>query len=155
MVQVAAAALGFAMKPPSLGQTPAYTEFHPRWYRPRVSTYWWLWSWPYTKFVLREMSSIFVALFVVITLFQIRALGQGPEAYARFEAQLSSRLFVLLNLVVFMFVLLHAITWFNLAPKAIVVRVGGKRVSGFLIAASNYGAWLVVSAIVAWFLLGG
>ena len=143
------------MKPQSMGQTPAYSEFHPRWYRPRVSTYWWLWSWPYTKFVLREISSIFVAFFVVITLFQIRALGRGAAAYARFEARLHSPLLVMLNLVVFAFVLLHTITWFNLAPKAMVVRVAGRRVPALLIVASNYGAWLVVSAIVAWFLLGG
>src|SRR5713226_1080670 len=136
-----------------INRAPEYTPFHPRWYRPRVSTYWWLWSWPYTKFVLREISSIFVAFFVVITLFQVRALGRGPEAYARFEARLDSLPFVLLNLVVFAFVLLHTITWFNLAPKAMVIRVGGKRVPGFLIAASNYGAWLVASAIIAWFLL--
>jgi fumarate reductase subunit C len=137
-----------------MNRTPEYTPFHPRWYRQRVSTYWWLWSWPYTKFVLREISSISVALFVVITLFQIRALRQGPAAYAHFEARLSSPIVVLLNLVVFAFVLLHTITWFNLAPKAMVVRVGGKQVPGFLIAASNYGAWVVASAIVAWFLVG-
>jgi fumarate reductase subunit C len=133
---------------------PAYTAFHPRWYRARVSTYWWLWSWPYTKFVLREISSIFAAYFVVLTLFQIHALGRGPEAYARFEARLSSPLVVLLNLIVLAFVLLHTITWFNLAPKAIVLRVGGWRVPGALIAASNYGAWLVITAIIAWFVLG-
>ena len=138
-----------------MDRVPEYTPFHPRWYRPRVSTYWWLWSWPYTKFVLREISSIFVAFFVMVTLFQIRALRQGPAAYARFEARLSSPLFILLNLAVFAFVLLHTITWFNLAPQAMVIRIGRKRIPGFLIAASNYGAWLVASAIVAWFLLGG
>ncbi len=143
------------MKPQAMGPAPAYTEFHPRWYRPRVSTYWWLWSWPYTKFVLREISSIFVAFFVLITLAQIRALGRGPEAYAKFEARMRSPLLVALNVVVFLFVLLHTITWFNLAPKAMVVRVGGRRVPGWLIAGSNYAAWAVISGIVAWFLLAG
>ena len=33
-----------------------------------------------------------------------------------------------LNVVALAFVLLHAITWFNLAPQAIVVRMGGRRV---------------------------
>lgn len=135
-------------------RAPEYTPYHPRWFRTRVSTYWWLWNWPYTKFVLREISSIFVAYFVVVTMFQIRALGQGPEAYARFTARLSHPLVVLLHLAVFAFVLLHTITWFNLAPKAMVVRVGGKKIPGFLIAASNYGAWLVCSALVVWYLLG-
>ena len=41
--------------------TPAYTEFHPRWYRPKITTYWWLGRWPYVKFILRELSSVAVA----------------------------------------------------------------------------------------------
>jgi fumarate reductase subunit C len=35
-----------------------------------------------------------------------------------------------------------------------VVRVGHTRVPGFLVAASNYGAWIVVSAVVIWLVLG-
>ena len=46
----------------TLPNTPQYTEYHPRWYRKRVSTYWWMGSWKYMKFILRELSSIFVAL---------------------------------------------------------------------------------------------
>ena len=69
---------------------PAYTEFHPRWYRPRVSTYWWLGKWAYVKFILRELSSVAVAWTVAIMLLQIRALTGGPEAYLRLEHRLSS-----------------------------------------------------------------
>ena len=69
---------------------PIYTEYHPRWYRPRVSVYWWLGQWQYLKFILRELSSVFVAAVVVMTLFQLRALGNGPEAYARFQHWLQS-----------------------------------------------------------------
>ena len=57
-----------------------YTGYHPRWYRERVSTYWWLWHWRYLKFVLREISSVFVALFVVITLLQVRALAKDRKS---------------------------------------------------------------------------
>jgi hypothetical protein len=28
-----------------MNEIPAYTAYQPRWYRPRVSTYWWLWQW--------------------------------------------------------------------------------------------------------------
>ena len=35
---------------------------------------------------------------------------------------------LVLNLVALAFVLLHAVTWFNLAPKALVVRMQGQRV---------------------------
>lgn len=134
---------------------PRYTEHHPRWYRERVSTYWWLSRWPYLKFVLREMSSVFVAWFVVVTLLQIRALGAGPVAYAAFQRWMQSPVLLLVHAVSFGFVLLHTVTWFNLAPSALAVRVGGKRVPGFLIAGSNYAAWLALSAVLAWLILRG
>jgi fumarate reductase subunit C len=130
-----------------------YTTYHPRWYRTHVSTYWWLGKWHYLKFVLRELSSIFVAYFVVITLLQIHSISRGPEAYARFEERMRNPLMIALDAISFLFVLFHTISWFNLAPRAIVARLRGKRIPEILIAGSNYVAWLVISASVAWFIL--
>ena len=48
------------------------------------------------------------------------------------------------------FVLFHAVTWFNLAPQAMVVHLGGKRLPGALIAGANYAAWVVATALVLW-----
>src|SRR5258708_2994275 len=78
---------------------PSYTEFHPRWYRPRVSTYWWLGQWPYVKFILRELSSVAVAWTVAITLLQVRAILQGADAYAVFTQRMRSPIMVALNLI--------------------------------------------------------
>jgi fumarate reductase subunit C len=130
-----------------------YKEFHPRWYRKRVSVYWWLGQWRYLKFILREISSVFVAIFVVMTLLQLRALRNGPEAYARFEHWLQTPWAIALNLICFFFVLFHTITWFNLAPKAMAIRMRGKRLPDFMIAAPNYAMWLAVSVGVAWLVL--
>lgn len=143
------------MTPQPTGRAPSYTDFHPRWYRVRVSTYWWLTKWSYMKFVLRELSSIFVAWFVVLTLLQIRCLSQGPEAYARWQEWMRNPFLIAGNVVTLFFVLLHTVTWFNLAPRAMAVRVAGKRVPALLIAAGNYLAWAVVSVILAWIILGG
>lgn len=132
---------------------PAYTEFHPRWYRPRVSVYWWLGQWRYLKFILRELSSVFVAIFVVITLFQLRALRNGFEAYSRFQHWLQTPAVIALNVISLFFVLFHTITWFNLAPRAMTVRVRGKRLPEFLVAAANYALWLLVSVAVAWLVM--
>lgn len=133
---------------PAPAQSPAYTEFHPRWYRPQVSTYWWLGKWAYVKFILRELSSVAVAWTVAVTLYLIRALAGGPDAYVRFEHRMASPVLVIINIVAFAFLMFHSITWFNLAPKAMAVRVGGKRVPAFLIAGPQYVAWIVISAIV-------
>jgi fumarate reductase subunit C len=130
-----------------------YAEFHPRWYRPPVSVYWWLKQRQYLTFILRELSSVFVALFVVMTLFQLWALKKGPEAYAQFQQWLQSPLVIALSILGFFFVVFHSITWFNLTPSAMPVRLGGKRLPAFLVAAPSYVAWAVVSAIVAWLVL--
>lgn len=132
-----------------------YTPYHPRWYRRRVSVWWWLQSRSYTGFVLRELTSVAVAFFALVMLWQIRALGQGPEAYARVLARLRSPLFATLDVLALAFVLFHSITWFNLAPKAMVVRLQGKRVPDVLVAGANYAAWIVLSAAVAAILLRG
>jgi fumarate reductase subunit C len=134
---------------------PHYTLYHPRWYRRRVSVWWWLQNRSYTGFVLRELTSVFVAFFAVVSLWQLRALAQGPEAYGQFVARLRTPLFLALDTVAFLFVLFHAITWFNLAPKAMVVRLRGKRVPDWVIIGLNYSAWLVLSGLVAFALLRG
>src|SRR5208283_2811672 len=128
---------------------PSYTEFHPRWYRPRVSVYWWLGEWHYLKFILRELSAVFVAIVVIETLLLVRALRHGPDAYAHFVQCMQNPLVLLLNGISLFFVVFHTITWFNLAPSAMPVRLGGKRLPDALVAAPSYGAWIVISAIVS------
>jgi fumarate reductase subunit C len=135
-----------------LTQLPT-TEFHPRWYREPVSTYWWIGSWRYSLFILRELTSVAVAWSVVVILLLLRALLNGSEAYARFMYRMQSPLVIALNAIAFCFLLLHTITWFNLAPRAMPVRVGGKRVPEILVAAPNYGLWVIASAVIAWFVL--
>ena len=132
-----------------------YTPYHPRWYRRRMSVWWWLKNRAYAKFVLREMTSVFVAFFAILYLWQLRALAEGPDAYARFVARLKSPLFLTVDIVALVFVLFHTITWFNLTPTAIVVRMKGKRVPDRIVAGSNYVVWVVLSAIVAWIFTRG
>ena len=132
---------------------PHYTLYHPRWYRRRVSVWWWLRKWSYAGFVLREITSVFVAFFAVVYLWQLWAVAQGPEAYAESLARLKTPLFLALDTVAFLFVLFHAVTWFNLTPKAMVVRLRGTRVPDAVIIGLNYAAWLVVSGAVAFVLL--
>ncbi|MCS7034527.1 MAG: fumarate reductase subunit C [Phycisphaerae bacterium] len=136
-----------------MSESFAHSQFHPKWYRQRMSTYWWLWRWAYLKFILREISSAFVAYSVAVILAQIWSVGQGAETYARFNQWLESPVALILNGIALVFVLIHAVTWFNLAPKAVVVKVGGRRVPGILIAGANHALWLVISLVVLWVLI--
>jgi fumarate reductase subunit C len=138
-----------------MSQTPIYTEHHPRWHRTRVSTYWWLGSWSYLAFILRELSSVFIAWFIVYLLLLVQAVSAGPEDYRRFRDWAGTPPILILNIVSLFFVIFHAVTWFNLAPRAMVLHYRGKKVPGVWITAQNYLAWAIVSALVAWLILAG
>jgi fumarate reductase subunit C len=138
-----------------MSKNPRYSEYHPRWYRAPMSTYWWLYRWSYMAFILRELSSIFIAWFVVYLLLLVRAVTQGDARYQQFLRWSGSPVVLLTNVVSLGFIVFHAVTWFNLAPKALVARVRGERVPASWITASNYAAWALSSALVAWLLLGG
>lgn len=124
-------------------------------YRPPTPRLWWVHRRSYALFVLRELSSVFVAWSVVYLLLLVGAVFGGSASYQRF-LELSGRPWMLaINLVAMAFVLLHAITWFNLAPQAIVVRVRGQRVPSSAVSAGHFAAWAVASAAVAWILWVG
>jgi len=131
-----------------------YTEYHPRWLRHRKSTYWWLERVSYLAFILRELSSVFVVWTVAFLLLLVHAVSQGDNSYRQFLSWSTSPPVLLLNLTSLFFVVFHAVTWFRLAPQAMVVHVRGRRLPGAWIAASNYLLWVLATASVAWLLLG-
>jgi fumarate reductase subunit C len=135
--------------------SPEYTEFHPRWYRKRISTYWWLERWSYLAFILRELSANFVAWFVIYLLLLVRAVGRGEESTREFIAWSGGPWILAVNAVSLAFILLHSVTWFRAAPRAMAVRFRGQRVPGIVIAGSNFAAWAAVSAVILWIVLGG
>jgi fumarate reductase subunit C len=102
---------------------------------------------------MRELSSIFIAWFVVYLTLFIRAVGHGEAAYDDFLDQASSPWLVAINLVAFAFLVLHTITWFMLTPQAMVVRVRGRRVPAAAILGGQYLGLIVVSAVIFWLVM--
>ena len=121
-----------------------------RLYRPRVSTWWWTRKRAYFVFVMRELSSIFVAWFVLFLVLLVAAVGRGPSAYESFLDVAAHPVVLAVNVVASAFLVLHVVTWFALTPQAIVLRVGGRRVPGSVVLASQYVGLAVVSALVVW-----
>jgi fumarate reductase subunit C len=133
----------------------ARTSHNPRLLQPTISRGWWLQRGSYFAFMMRELSCVFVAWFVVYLLLLVRSVSRGDAFYQHFLARSAAPGIVLLNFISLVFVVYHTVTFFNAAPQAMVVSVGGKRVPGSVIGASHYAAWAVASAVVAWILLGG
>ena len=86
-----------------------------RWYRPRVPVFWWLRRRSYLLFVLRELSSVFVAWFVVFLLLLVNAVAQGRArvpavpGLERYTGGCSRSTWSRCC-----FIVLHAVTWFTL-----------------------------------------
>jgi fumarate reductase subunit C len=121
------------------------------WVRPIPAT-WWLRRRTYFLFIVRELTSVFVAGYVAFLLVMI-ARAQDEASFARFYEGLACPASVALHVLTLLMVLFHAITWINLTPKVMVVWRGEQKVSPLLITGANYAAWLVVSGLVLWLVL--
>lgn len=132
---------------------PQYSQFQPKPYHPRMSAFWYFDRWPYLLFILREVSSFFVAYFAALILVQVCALSAGPDAYAGFQACMRNPLMIILNAVTLLFLLLHGVTWFLLVPRVMVREVLGKPFPDILAAAPNFFVWIGASAIIGLFIL--
>ena len=119
------------------------------WRRP-ISTWWWLRKRTYFVFVMRELSSLFVAWYVLFLLLLVRAVDRGDAAYADFVDWAGSPVIVAINVVAFAFIVLHTVTWFSLTPQAMDLRVGGRPVPGWQIIAGQYAGLALVSGFVWW-----
>ncbi len=121
--------------------------------RPMSSTTWWLNKRNYLLFMLRELTSVFIAAFLVLYLVQLAQLAGGAEAYAAFLERLASPGWIVFHLLALVAALYHSIPWFNLLPQVMVVRRGEERVPSVFIAGSNYIAWLAISVVIVWIVL--
>jgi fumarate reductase subunit C len=97
---------------------------------------------------------MFVAWFVVYLLLLVNSVIGGPGSYGRFLEWSATPWVVTLNVVSFLFIVYHAITFFVAAPQAMVVQIGRERVPGFVVLAGHYVAWAAASGFVFWLLLG-
>ena len=122
-------------------------------HRPVPNT-WWLKRKPYVLFMIRELTSIFVAGYCVFLLVFIYKLTQGADVYGNFIDVLKSPSSVALHLIALAFVLYHTITWFNLTPKILVLYRGEERIPQGLVAGVFYAGWVVVSVIIMCLVLG-
>jgi len=124
-------------------------------YYPRLPATWWLRNPNYVRFMLREVSSVFIAVFLVILLVQLQRVAQGPEAYAAVLKTLRAPGWILFHVVALAFAIYHSVTWLNLTGVVQVVRFGEQQVPPRLVAAAGFVAWGVASLALLWVFLRG
>jgi len=133
--------------------TGRYEKYRADMYQKRMPIFWWVHKKAYVWFILRELTSISVAMYALIMIFQIRALLNGPDSYQALVDFFTTPFSIVLHAILLVAMVFHSFTWFNLAPTAMVLKLGKKRIPGAAIIAVNYGMWFILSITVAWFIL--
>ena len=128
-------------------QTPVFVR--------KVRRFWWLDTAAFRRFVIRELTSVFVAVYSVILLLFLLALSRGQEAYEGFLRWLDLPGIVVLHVVILAAVLYHSVTSIQLASQIQEVRLGGKVLPRSFLAAGLAAGWVVASAVVAYLHIWG
>ena len=122
-------------------------------YYPKMRGTWWLARPGYIRFMIRETTSVFIAIFLVELLVLVHAVARGPEAYAAMVGKLAAPGWVAFNAVALVFALYHTVTWFKLTGVVQVVRIGDQQVPPAMIVAGTFVAWGVVSLFILYWLV--
>ena len=112
------------------------------------SNAWWNRSWAYRLVLLRELSSVFVAAYIVLLLVLVSQVRDGAGAFSDHLDLLKSPLFWIIHAVILGFAQLHTSTWFRLTPKALGSKVAGIPVPPQLMVFGMYALWAGASIVV-------
>ncbi len=116
-------------------------------YQRPMTASWWQQNRYYQKYMLRESSSIFVAIYSVNLMLGLFALTKGPTEWHLWLSTQTNFFMMLLHTIIFGFVIYHAVTWFSLAPKTIPVRPSPK-ITDKMLELGHYVAWAVATCAV-------
>ena len=114
----------------------------------RSSAMWWNRSMPYRIFLLRELSAVSIAIYMVLLLILVQQVRDGEGSFDDYLNVLQKPVVVISHIVALLFALLHTVTWFQAVPKALPLKIGERRVPPMQLIAGNYVIWAVVSVVV-------
>jgi len=121
--------------------------------RPVSTTGWWLQQPRYVRYMLRELSSLFIGGYMLILTVGIYRLSQGQAEFEAFRQVLLGPVGRSYAVVTLVFAVYHTYTWFQVTPKAMPLVIAGKRLPGLLIVG---GHWLgfVIASVGLWLIAG-
>lgn len=116
-------------------------------------TGWWLRQPRYIRYMLREISSLFIGIYVLILIVGLFQLSKGRAAYEAYLATAEGPAGLAFAVLAMFFAVYHTYTWFQVTPKAMPLMLGGKRVPGVIIVAAHWFGFVVIS-VALWALVG-
>ena len=127
-------------------------------YVPTQPATWWLKNAAYRRYMLREGTSVFVLLYTVSLVCGLAALSRGEAAFSAWVDWQTTPLGLIFNLLTLAALLLHALTWFQLTPRMLPVRLGGfTPTSGQMVLGQIFfalGCWAILVGLGVYALVG-
>ena len=117
-------------------------------YPRQTSNTWYLKRWPYRIFMLRELSAVFLAAYLIELLVLVIKVHDGKGAFNNFADTLENPWLLGFNVVVLLFALLHTATWFLAVPSALQLRRGEEKVPAPLLIGAAYAVMLGASGLI-------
>jgi len=119
--------------------------------RPVNTTTWYMRNGRYKVYVLRELSSFLVAFYSFLMICGLAALADSPERWTGFlEWQQCTTMVVFHGFALLYFLFFQTFPWFKLAPKAMPIQVGEKKLPDGYIIVGHYLAWLIATFLIFW-----
>ena len=117
-------------------------------YYPTMPATWWLRRRSYFLFMVRELSSVFIATFLIVFLVQIYQLSEGQQSYTAFIQRLGSPGWIIFHVVALFFAIYHTFTWFQSSSVVLQLKIGRQEIPRPVVMGIHIGAWIVASAVI-------
>jgi len=111
---------------------------------------WWTRNRRYFMYVVRELTALPLAVWLLWLLIEIKRAGDGPAGYRPH----GSTAFVVFSVVALLFALYHSVTFLSLAGVIIHLKVLDKPVPPRAIVLTMFGLWLLASVVIGAVLIG-
>ena len=114
------------------------------------------WAWfterpGYVRFMIRELTSFFMAAYLIVLIVTLAKAGGGGAEAAQWLQALSTPGWKAAHGVALAATVWHTVTFFAAVPQAMPIYIGENRVPAPIAKiAMGYGPWLTVTAIVLW-----
>lgn len=117
-------------------------------YYPKQPATWWLKRPGYVRFMIREITSVFIAAFLVVLLMTLCRAAQGPAAYQAWMETLRGPGWILFHVVALLFAIYHSVTWLKVIGIVQVVRIGEQQVPPALVTAGAFAGWIGATVVI-------
>lgn len=105
----------------------------------------------YIRFMIREVTSFFMAAYLIVLIVTLAKVGVGEAAAAEWLQALSTTGWKVAHAVALAATVWHTITFFAAVPQAMPIYIGEDRLPAPIAKiVMGYGPWLTATAVILW-----